>query len=151
MSQNISGFGLVVSIIASQTFPIGVLINNWVDDTDPFDFPELTIGDSAMTANGQLVFWTSPKPVEVNLAVIPNSYSDIQLAILLRNNTAGYNKSVANDVITMTAIYPNNPEATLVLSQGYMLKGMPATSMASSARQKTKTYGFVFETISGGV
>lgn len=150
MSQNISGFGLSVSLIASNTFPVGLILTDFADDVDPFDFPELTIGDAKSTPNGPLVYWTSVNPIAVNLAVIPNSYSDIQLAILLENNRGGANKISSYDLITMTAIYPNNPEATLVLSNGYIIKGVPSTGMAGSGRQKTKTYSFVFENKSGG-
>lgn len=151
MSQNISGFGLSVSILASNTFPIGLIITDFADDVDPFDFPEITIGDSKMSPNGELIFWSSATPIFVNLAVIPNSYSDIQLSILLQNNMVGANKVSSNDVITMTAIYPNNPESTLVLSGGKIVKGIPSIGMSGTGRQKTKTYGFVFESKTGGL
>jgi len=103
--ENISGFGLVVSILASNSFPVGLLISDFADDSDPFDFPVLQIGDSGMGLNGDLVVWQKPNPIKVTLNVIPGSFSDINLAILLEANRTGKNKSSARDVITMTGIY----------------------------------------------
>lgn len=151
MSQNISGYGLSISMIASNTFPVGVLITDLVEDTDPFDIPELTIGEAKGTPNGKVIYWANCNPIMVNIAVIPNSYSDIQLAILLENNRPGENKVSNYDSITLSAIYPNNPEATLILSDGFILSGTPSTGMSGSGRQKSKTYGFAFGGKTGGL
>lgn len=151
MSQNISGYGLSISLIASNTFPIGFLITDLVEDTDPFDIPELTIGEAKGTPNGKVVFWANCNPMTVNISVIPNSYSDIQLAILFENNRPGENKVSNYDSITLSAIYPNNPGSTLILSDGFILSGAPSTGMAGSGRQKSKTYGFAFGGKTGGL
>ncbi len=37
--QNISGYGILVNILASKTFPVGLLINQFADDSDPLDVP----------------------------------------------------------------------------------------------------------------
>jgi len=147
--ENISGFGLVVSILASNSFPVGLLISDFADDSDPFDFPVLQIGDSGMGLNGDLVVWQKPNPIKVTLNVIPGSFSDINLAILLEANRTGKNKSSARDVITMTGIYPSGN--IVVLENGFLTDGMPASSVASAGRLKTKPYSFSFENRVGGL
>jgi hypothetical protein len=151
MSQNIAGFGLTITLLASQTYPVGTVLTNLAEGTDPFDVPEQEIAQAVMTANGELVYWTVCKPYEITLAVIPGSTSDELLAILLRNNTGGVNKSISNDVITMSWIYPNSLTAAGILSSGVITKGTPVTSMTSEGKQKPKTYTFMFQTLSGAI
>jgi hypothetical protein len=146
--QNISGFGLSVSIIASKTFPIGLYLTEFADDADPFDIPSLQIADKAMGLNGDLIIWSKPNPINIVLSVIPNSFTDINLAILLEANRVGRGKIGARDIITMTTSYPAGN--FIILQNGAITDGMPASSVASSARLKTKTYGFTFENRIGG-
>ena len=147
--QNISGFGLSINILASNTFPVGLLINEFADDTDPFDLPPLQIADSAMGLNGDLITWAKPNPIKISVSVIPGSFSDINLAILLEANRVGKGKIGARDVITMVGIYPNNTPITL--TNGVITDGMPGNAVASTGRQKSKTYNFSFENKAGGL
>lgn len=146
--QNISGFGLSVSIIASKTFPIGLYLNQFGDDADPLDLPSLQIADKAMGLNGDLIVWSKPNPINVTLSVIAGSFSDINLAILFEANRVGRGKIGARDTITMTVSYPAGN--FIVLQRGAITDGMPANSVSSAARLKTKTYGFTFENRIGG-
>jgi hypothetical protein len=146
--QNISGFGGRIDIIASNTFPIGLGITQFADDTDPFDIPDLVVADKAMGLNGDLITWQKPNPINMSISVIPSSDSDINLAILLEANRVGRGKIGARDIITMTISYPEGN--FIILQQGVITNGMPASSVASSARLKSKTYGFTFENRIGG-
>jgi hypothetical protein len=141
--QNISGFGLSVSLIASKTFPVGLYMTQFGDDTDPLDVPSLQIMDKSMGLNGDLITWSKPQAIIVNLSVIPFSDSDIQLAILLEANRTGRGKIGARDIITMTAYYPNGD--FVIYQNGVITDGMPANGVQSAGRLKTKTYGFAFE------
>ena len=146
--QNISGFGLTVIIFASKTFPVGIYLTEFADDSDPLDLPSLQIADKAMGLNGDLIIWSKPNPINLNLAVIPGSFTDINLQILLEANRVGRGKTGARDVITLTAIYPAGN--FILLENGAITDGMPASSVASSARLKSKVYGFTFENRIGG-
>ena len=141
--QNISGFGLVANIIASNTFPVGFIVTEFADDSDPLDAPSIQIGDSAMGLNGDLIVWSKASPIKVTINVIPQSLSDINLAILLEANRVGRGKTGANDTITMNLIYPNGNFVTL--STGIITDGMPFNSVASAGREKSKSYAFTFE------
>lgn len=146
--ENISGFGLVNSIVASKTFPVALFFDQFADDTDPFDIPSIQIADKAMGLNGDLIIWSKPSPINVTIAVIPGSFSDINLAILLEANRVGRGKIGARDIITLTAVYPAGNFITL--TNGAITDGMPASSVASSGRLKSKTYSFTFENRIGG-
>lgn len=146
--QNISGFGLSISIIASNTFPVGLSLTEFADDTDPLDIPSLQIADKAMGLNGELIVWSKPSPINITLAVVPGSFSDINLAVLLEANRVGRGKVGARDIITLTANYPAGN--FIILQNGMITDGMPASSVASGARLKSKTYAFTFENRIGG-
>lgn len=141
--NDISGFGLKVQMIASVTFPIGIVVTEFADDTDPFDLPSLQIADTAMGLNGDLISWSKANPIKVTLSVIANSLSDDLLAILLEANRVGRGKTGARDIITMTGIYPSG--SFITLSNGIITNGMPGNGVASAGRLKTKTYEFAFE------
>ena len=147
MSTDISGFGLLLRITATNTFPTGFSVSEFSDDSDPFDIPELTIGEAAMGLNGDLITWSKAVPLPINIAVVPNSDADANLQILFEANRVSKGKSSALDVISMTGVYPNGKIVTL--TGGKIIAGMFGNSVASAGRFKSKTYKFMFEGASG--
>lgn len=141
--KDVSGTGLSVVIIASSTYPSGFNITAFADDSDPLDFPDVTITETAMGLNGDLVTWSSPQPLEVNLSVIPGTADDGYLQFLLESNRVAKGKRSANDEITLIANYPDGTRKTL--RPGRIVSGPSANGVASGGRIKTGTYGFVFE------
>ena len=140
---NISGFGLTVSLIASNTFPVGLILTQWPDDQDAISFPDIEIGDAQMGVNGDLLTWSKAAPVKVTLSAIPDSPTDLQLAVLLQANRVGVNKIGARDIIQMIVLQGNNNLGTF--TNGIIVSGPPFTGVQSTGRLKTKTYGFIFE------
>ncbi len=145
MTTDISGTGVSVLVQASNTFPQGFTVTQFADDADPFDLPSLEIAATAMNVNGELVTWSSPQPIIPTLNVIPGSEDDNNLAILFEANRAAGGKSVARDLITMVATYPDG--STVALSGGKMTSGFPGKSIASAGRMKSKAYTFAFQDI----
>jgi hypothetical protein len=145
--QDVSGFGFVLRLIASNTFPTGFTITEFSDDADPMDVPEKTIKDTAMGLNGDLITWSKASATMAKIAVIDGSPSDVNLQILFQANQVGKGQQSANDVITLVAVYPSGNEFSY--NQGVPTKFMPTSSVASSGRIKTKTYEFSFESTSG--
>lgn len=141
--MDISANGLEIIVKGSVTFPSGFSVTQFADDSDPFDLPDITIADTGMGVNGDLVSWTTPTPIEMNVSVVPNSDDDANLAILFEANRAGKNKRGAKDKITITGIYPDGKKVTL--TNGVIISGAPANSGTSSGRMRSKTYGFRFE------
>jgi hypothetical protein len=147
--ENISGFGLIVNILASNTFPVGLLLTEFADDADPMDISSLQIADKAMGLNGDLIIWSKANPVIVTLNVIPQSFADLNLAVLLEANRVGKGKTGARDIITMTAIYPNG--TPILLTNGAITDGIPGSAVSSAGRLKSKNYAFAFENKTGGL
>lgn len=143
--QDISGFGLIVGLVASVTFPAGITITQFSDDADPVDISSIQIADKAMGLNGDLLTWARAVPVPCTLNVIPNSDDDLNLSILAENNRVGRGKTSNRDVITITITYPDG--STVFLDPGVMTDAMFGKSIASAGRMKTKPYIFTFENI----
>lgn len=144
--MNISGFGLVVNLVASRTFPSGIIVTEFADDTDPLDSPDLQLADTSMGLNGDLIVWSRPQGIEVALAVIPTSESDLNLQAIFDANRVGKNKSGARDTIEMVVSYPSGEKA--MASQGVMTVGTALPAVVSAGRFRTRTYRFTFESIS---
>lgn len=145
--ENISGFGLKIVITASTTFPAGMPVTQFADDTDPLDIPAIAVAETGMGLNGDLAVWSRATPIDVTLAVVPNGDDDRNLALLLEANRVAKGKRGARDVITLTAMYPDGRNK--VLQQGTVISGMVANSVASAGRYKSRAYSFRFENITG--
>lgn len=142
--SDISGFGGIIQIRASVTFPAGITIRQYADDTDPFDIPTQEIGDLVLGVNGDAASFTKATPIVINLSVFPQTDDGNNLDILFNANRVQQGKNSANDDITIIAIYPNGKFKTY--GSGRIVSGMPGFSIASSARLKTMIYGFKFGT-----
>jgi hypothetical protein len=141
--MDISGNGVTIIVAGSKTFPVGFPVTQLADDVDPLDFANLQLSETAMGVNGDMVSWTTPKPIEFTLAVVPNGVDDIALSVLHEANRGAKGKASAKDSITVTIIYPNL--RPIVLRKGIILDGSAGPSIASSGRIKTKSYTFRFE------
>lgn len=148
MTINISGFGLIANVVASNTFPVGFTVTQFADDTDALDIPSLPIADTAMGLNGDLITWAKASPIKVTLSVIPGSEDDVNLAILLKSNRVGRGKISSNDTINLSLLYPDGTYQNLI--DGVITEGMPGISVSNSGRSKTNTYIFSFENEIGG-
>lgn len=144
--NDVSATGLSLTITASKTFPNGFTVTQFADDADPFDIPALEIANAAMNVNGDLVTFSTPKPIPVTINVIPGSEDDNNLAILFEANRAAKGKTVARDEVSILASYPDG--STAGLSGAVMTSGMPGKSVASAGRQKSKAYVFMGQDIS---
>jgi hypothetical protein len=145
MNGEIGGFGLSVLLRASTTFPAGLTLEQFADDADPFDFPDIDIAEVAMGLNGDMVSWSKAKPLLVNLALIPESNDDNNLSVLLAANRVGKSKQSARDTITLIGGYPSG--AIVTLGTGKLLSGSISNSVNSAGRMKSKVYKLAFQNI----
>lgn len=143
MTQDVSGFGAVITIVADTTFPAGIQITQFADDADPFDMASVQIADKAMGLNGDLIVWAKAQPLPVVINVIPGSDDDVNLNILAQANRVGQGKISAYDNITLSAIYPDG--SSVVFNNGKITDGMFGKSIASAGRLKTRAYVFTFQ------
>lgn len=141
--EDISGIGITVTIFASKTYPAGLTISQFADDADPLDLPDIEILSEGMNVNGELVTWLTPKPLTVDVNVIPNTEDAKNLDILFDANRPAYKKVAVRDVITLVVNYPDGKKK--VLNNGRPKTYAPASGIASAGRYKSRHYQFVFE------
>lgn len=141
--QDISATGTTATIFAAPSFPTGFTISAWADDANPIDVETLTIADTGMGVNGDLVVWNTPNPIRITLRPIPNSDGDVNLQILLDANRVAKNKTSVQDIDTLVINYPDGTVRSFV--NGKLVTGTPALGVASNARLQTREYQFVFE------
>ena len=139
---SVTGFGIVVTLIASKTFPVGLPITQFADDADPIMINDVKIADTAMGLNGDLLAWAKAVPLPMTINVIPGSADDVNLQILANANRVGQGKSSANDVVSATIVYPD--ASVIVLTGGIVTNAAFGRGVSSSGRQKTKSYSFLF-------
>lgn len=143
MAQDISGFGLTVTLIATGSIPAGFQITQFADDADPFDAPSVALAETAMGLNGDLVSWNTPNPLPITLNVIPGTDDDIALRILAERNRVGRGKTSSRDDITLVVQYPD--ESLVTYTEGKLISAPTSRSVASSGRQKSNAFVFNFE------
>jgi hypothetical protein len=143
--QDISAFGARVILRASVTFPQGVNLTQFSDDTDPFDIPTQEIGTATMGVNGDMIYASKATPVPITVSVIPNTDDDKNLDVLAMANTVGRGKQSARDIITITVVYPDGSQCTF--SQGKLTNSSLAPGASSAGRLKTRVYTFAFEAL----
>ena len=143
MTINKSGTGLFVVLQTSVTFPVALTISQFADDSDPLDIGALTVADTAMGLNGDLLVWAKANPIQMTLNVIADTIDDENLQILGDANRVGQGKVVAGDIISATLAYPDG--SLVQLTNGVIKTYMPGQSIAGSMRMKTKSYVFEFQ------
>lgn len=141
--QDISGFGLVVTIRASISFPLGLVLTQFPGDQDPLDMAAVAIAAGEMGLNGDFITWSQATPLPMVLTLIPGSEDDVNMQILADNNRVGKGKVSTYDVIDATVVYPDG--STTVLTTGKLMTGQFGKGVAANSKQKTKTYAFAFE------
>jgi len=139
---DISGFGGVVNLVASNTFPAGITITQFSNDADPFDTPSVKTADTAMGVNGDFMKWNKAVGLPMTLNVIPGSDDDQNLQILAEANRVAQGKLSASDVITATIVYPDN--SMRILIEGCITDASFGKSISGEGRIKTKEYKFMF-------
>lgn len=141
--QDISAFGIRVRVVASNTFPAGFTVTQFADDADALTVEPQVIAETAMGVNGDLVSWSRANPLPLVLNVIPGSDDDRNLQVLLEANRVARGKRSARDIITVSAVFPDNSIGTW--SNGVITAGRVGNSIASTGRLQTKPYTFNFE------
>ncbi len=140
--SNISAFGYVINILASNTFPFGFTVTQGASDGDPLDMPSVKIGDLVLGVNGDPISWNKAVPLPMTISVIPGGLDDINLGILANANRVAQGKSSAQDIITATVVYPDDTVVTL--TQGAITDAPFGRSLSSDGKAKTRQYAFMF-------
>ena len=143
MSVDASAMGLKVTLIAEPSYPAGIVITHFADDGDSINVPDMSIMQSGMGVNGDLVVWRTATPCEIDMNLIPVTDECLSVENLFKLNITQVNKVASKDLITMMITHPNGKID--VLTNGYIIGGKPVQDYSANGRAKTRTFRFVFE------
>ena len=142
---NTSFNGAIYTISASKTTAgIPIPISAFPKDTDPFEVPNSDVADMEIGTNGNEISWTVQNPVETTVAIIPATLDSEIMQRIYDSNRAENGKRSSNDRIVIVRVLPNGETTTL---KGRMTSGPATTSLGSSGKIKTPTYGFKFSEV----
>lgn len=144
---DITGFGAVVTLVASTTYPNALPITQFADDADSIDMPGITIAEVAMGMNGNLVSWNRANPLPLTINVVPGSEDDQNLAVLANANRVAQGKVNALDIITLNVVYPDGRQISF--TGGKLVNAQFGNSISNAGRLKSKSYQFMFEKFVG--
>ena len=144
---NVSGFGLGVTIVAVQSFPMGFNLSKFADDQDPLSAKPYEPFGYDLLYDGELFAFDKAAVVEVDVSVVPNTDDDINLKILLQSRRGGISILPFDDSVTMVINYPDG--GRVILSSGSILSGPVMDNITQSGRKSGNIYKFVFSSIQG--
>lgn len=143
MSVDVSALGIKATIVAAPSYPVGFTLTQFADDGDSINVPDMTIMQSGMGVNGDLVVWRTPTPCEIEINLIPGTDDCKNMENLFKLNMTQKNKVASKDILTMTIEHPSGKID--VLTNGYVLTGKPIQDYSSNGRAKSRTFRMVFE------
>ena len=141
--QNVTATGTRITLYSQPTFPNGITLSTLPADTDPLDSPAVQLAEWQTGANGDLILYKHPVPIEVNFSTVAGSEEDKALEILFDANRVAKNKISYNDVITLVIQYPDGHSA--VLSNGFLVRGTAVIGISGDGKLKTRQWSCVFE------
>ncbi len=145
--QNVSGFGTQVTVVATQSFPVGFTVAKFADDKDPLKVEEIEPTGVELLIDGSLFTFDKGAIIKVAVSVIAGSDDDINLKILLQARKSSPSIIPLPDVTSMVITYGNG--GNVAFSSGSIISGPLADSINQSGRMNGNTYTFAFGSFSG--
>lgn len=143
MANDISALGIKATIRAVPSYPVGFTLTQFADDGDSLNVPDMTIMQSGMGVNGDMVVWRTAVPCPIDINLIPDTDDCRNMENLFKLNMTQKNKVSSKDVLTLTIEHPNG--RIDVLTNGYIIGGKPVQDYSANGRAKTRTFRMVFE------
>lgn len=143
MANDISAMGIKAILVAAPSYPVGIEMTHFADDGDSLDASDMTIMQSGMGVNGDLVVWRVATPTTISVNLIPGTQECDQMENLFKLNMTQKNKVSSKDVLTLSIIHPDG--TTHILTNGYIVGGKPLQGYSAAGRAKTRTFTMVFE------
>ena len=143
MANDISALGIKATIRAVPSYPVGFTLTQFADDGDSLNVPDMTIMQSGMGVNGDMVVWRTAVPCQIDINLIPDTDDCRNMENLFKLNMTQKNKVSSKDVLTLTIEHPNG--RIDVLTNGYIIGGKPVQDYSANGRAKTRTFRMVFE------
>lgn len=139
-----------VSFAGSVVRVAGIMINNFMDDANPVEFPDVEVTSVGMNCNGVMIRYAKPSAVMMSVTVIPGSKEDAELYKLWKvyrvqdgkNNATQWEKP-----LTATIQTKGNRAAKYVFGGGTMVSGPGGPSSNGEGKMQGRTYTFAFAVV----
>ena len=145
--QDVSAFGTTISILATQSFPVGFTIENFADDKDPLKIENIEATGYVFLIDGSLFIFDKAAVIKVDVSTIAGSDDDINLKTMLQARKGSSSIINLPDVTTMTIAYGNG--GIVMFTNGSIVSGPLGDSIEQSGRHPSNTYTFVFSDFAG--
>lgn len=139
--ENISTYGLKAYIRASNSLPVGWMVNSFADDAPSIAVQEQAVGQAVMDLNGKIFRWTEAVPIMLSISLIPDSTDDQTVSLIYHANRAVSTPS--GDSVTLVVYYPTG--AVRTFTNGRIISGPAAPTAQADGRLTSQTYTFAFE------
>ena len=144
---DVSFAGAIVTIDAPDG---SIAINNFMDDANPVEFPDVTVTGYGVNCNGIMIRWAKPTAILMSVTVIPGSEEDLDLYDLFNDFhvTHGVNKSekwgkAISATIHLEHVAAGYPTAYNFYG-GTFVSGPPGPSASGDGKMRGRTYTFAF-------
>ena len=145
--QDVSAFGTTITILATQSFPIGFTVDNFADDKDPLKIENIEATGYTFLIDGSLFIFDKAALIKVEISVIAASDDDINLKTMLQARKGSSSIIGLPDITTMTIAYGNG--GVVMFTAGSIVSGPLGDSIEQSGRHPSNTYTFVFSDFAG--
>jgi hypothetical protein len=145
--QDVSAFGTTITILATQSFPIGFTVDNFSDDKDPLKIENIEATGYTFLIDGSLFIFDKAALIKVEVSVIAASDDDINFKTMLQARKGSSSIISLPDVTTMTIAYGNG--GVVMFTAGSIVSGPLGDSIEQSGRHPSNTYTFVFSDFAG--
>lgn len=142
---NLTGEGLRITIMNTQTFPFGFSLEHFSDDVDPILVEPAELVGFEMLLDGTLFDYQKASPTLITLSIIPGTEDDTNLRQLLMAKNGGTSLIPLPDATVMTIAYGDG--GTTIYSNGTIISGPFSPSVATNGRTKGNLFKFAFGSV----
>lgn len=150
--SGISASHLIDVSFAGSTIRItgngSVEISNFMDNSNPIDFPDTAVSDVAINCYGQMIRNAKPNPIVMSVTVIPGSKEDNSLYNMwqrYRLTDGSYDEQWRTALrATISVANKTMAKKTYEFSGGTMVSGPGGPSATGDGKMQGRTYTFAF-------
>jgi hypothetical protein len=112
--QEVSANGVKLMLFASISYPMGVEIASFNPGDDPISFDDLTVAETEMGVNGNMIVYRTPYSYNLTFNITPMTDQDAIMENIANADRIAFGKSSAKNVLTLVVIYPQGRTLTFI-------------------------------------
>lgn len=140
--QEVSANGVKLMLFASVSYPVGVEIATFNPGDDPISADDLTIAETEMGVNGNMIVYRTPYAYNMVFNITPMTEVDQILENIANADRIASGKLSAKNILTLQVIYPQGRILTYIDGA---LTGIPGGfSSSGNGRINGRRYAMTF-------